>query len=201
MGTEAVEIRAVVLAAGESSRLGRPKQLLRQQGELLVDRALRLARAATEATPLLVLGAHHTAIAAAVSQPAHILLHPGWAAGLGTTIAHSAQWLAAQPQPPRAILFLLTDQVCLEEATLQQLIQAWCQSHPPIAACRYHNGRTGVPAIFSASTYPQLMALQGGSGARSLFQHYASQLLLVPFPEGDTDVDTEADVERLQLEG
>lgn len=186
MGT----VTAVVLAAGASVRLGRPKQLVEWRGETLVHRAARLAYEAGLGPVRVVTGAHGDAVAQAVADlPVSRVHNPEAGEGIASSIRKGLEGLDT------AVVVLTCDQPLLTVEHLRALAEMWRGTGAPIVASSY-DGTAGVPALFSASLLPELRALRGDQGARALFRKHTVET--VPLAGGGLDVDTEADVERLR---
>ena len=188
---------SILLAAGSSSRLGRPKQLLKVGGETLLHRTARLAAESGCAPNLVVLGAF-----ADQFQPelkalnSEIIIHPDWQQGMGTSIAAATNMLLRMKPVPQSVLILVCDQPALEAEILLALMAEAAGSGKGIVAARYA-GVAGVPVVLSAKYFAELAALSGEQGARRILSHYPEDIAYVDFPEGSFDIDTEADVARL----
>ena len=196
-------IACVLLAAGGSSRLGRPKQLVRRRGRPLLLRALEAACAALHPGDriVVVLGANALRLrrvlrrAAPVRQgelTVSVAYNARWAAGLAGSLRAG---LDALPRAPRAALVLLVDQPDVDAAALRRLLAAW-RRRPTVPAAARYAGRAGVPAILPRSLWRALRALDGDAGARALLRG-ARELTLVDMPEAELDVDTPGDLARL----
>jgi CTP:molybdopterin cytidylyltransferase MocA len=177
---------AVVLAAGGSSRLGRPKQLLRHDGATLLERTVATALAAHLRRIVVVLGAHADAVRASVRMPAECVENVNWQAGVASSIRVG---LAALDSPD-AVLLLVCDQPRVSSAHLQALVRA--AEAGKIAASSYA-GVIGVPAVFPKRWFGDLESLTGDRGARMLIREHADDTIVLPCPEAAFDIDTEAD--------
>ena len=187
------QVGLLLLAAGSSSRLARPKQLLPYQGQTLLRRAAEVAVASPCRPLVLVTGALHDELLPEIEGlPFHVVRNDAWADGMGGSIAAGLAELetAAEAAPVDAVIVMLCDQPLLTEDVLGRLIVQFQATGQPVVASAYA-GTQGVPALFGRDVFPQLLALRGASGARELLQQYA-HLPTVDFPGGATDVDTEA---------
>jgi molybdenum cofactor cytidylyltransferase len=188
------DIGAVILAAGGSSRLRRPKQLLRFRGETLIARAVR---AATEArcTPIVVVtGDASDAIRNEIrATPAVVIENVDWRRGLGTSIAAGMRSLIDSTD---AVVLLTCDQPLVEAALIAELIEVRKQTAKPIVASSYMS-TLGVPALFDRSCFPALLSLPDDSGAKSLIVGRPGDVASVPFEDGAIDIDTPEDFQRL----
>jgi molybdenum cofactor cytidylyltransferase len=183
----------VVLAAGASVRLGRPKQLLEWRGETLVHRAARLAWETGLGPVRVVTGAHADAVARAVADlPVSPVHNPEAAEGLASSIRAGLEGLDTD------VLLLTCDQPLLTVEHLRALAETQRVTGAPVVASGY-DGIVGVPALFHATLLPELRALRGDQGARAVLRKHPVQT--VPLAEGGLDVDTEADVLELWARG
>ena len=186
---------AAVLAAGGSSRLGRPKQLLVLEGEPLVRRAARAALEAGFAPVVVVVGARAGEVRAALAGlSVEVVENAAWAEGLAGAVRLGIGSLARAGA--RAAALLGCDQPHLSAAHLVRLEEARLASGALVAASEY-GGARGTPAIFDAALFQELLALEGDRGARAVIARDPSRAVGVPFPGGEVDVDHPADWERL----
>jgi molybdenum cofactor cytidylyltransferase len=189
---------SIVLAAGESIRLGQPKQLLKIDGESLVRRTVRLALEAGCEPVLVVTGAYspdvHTDL---VGMPVETIFNANWRQGMGTSLRCAAESLAARKPWPAIILALVCDQLMLTAEHLKLLIEAQHQ-HKVAVAASYYGGRFGVPAVFASSLLPMLMECSGDAGARDILRAHRDSVFAVDFPGGLVDIDTPEDLRLVQ---
>ena len=184
---------ALVLAAGASTRLGQPKQLVCYQGEPLLRRAVQLALAAGARPVLAVVGAEALACRAALSGLAvTVVENRGYASGMGSSLRAGLAGISELRPAPERLLLLVCDQPLLQPEHLRQLLAA--QPAGGIAAAQY-KGRVGVPAVFAQAHFAALAAVQGDQGARSLLRSLA--VTPVPMPEAAIDIDTPGDLAAL----
>jgi molybdenum cofactor cytidylyltransferase len=190
------EIACLLLAAGGSRRLGRPKQLLRYRALPLLVHAVTAARGALPRAPLIVVvgaeGLRMRLVLQRAQCGAHIVANPRWQEGMARSLRCG---LAAAPRKTRAVLLLLVDQPLVTALQIQRLVAAWRRRPNTLAAARYE-GRAGVPAIVPRRHWGTMKTLRGDQGARALLRRSAG-LTLVDMPEAGLDVDTPADAERL----
>ncbi len=178
---------AIVLAAGASTRLGRPKQLESFYGEPLLERAVRLACEAGCA-PVVVLGSSAERILAECSMPgAQIVLNPEWAGGMASSLRAGLQALASGAA---GTLVLTCDQPAVSVGHLRTLAVQGLEAGRIVASA--YAGRRGVPAYFPAGDFPELLQLEGDTGARELL--YSA--VFVELLGGELDVDTEGALEQ-----
>lgn len=189
---------ALLLAAGGSARLGRPKQLLSRESEPLVHRAARLALATAPSRLLVVLGAQREAVAQALADlSCECIAHAGWRAGLGSSLAAAAPQL----QGADAVLVLACDQPALELRHLQALLEGARAAASGCAATR-HGAALGVPAVVPGAWFADASTLAGdrGFGARLRTQPPGAVFALQA-PELAFDLDTPNDLARARMSG
>ena len=191
-------IPAIILAAGASSRLGQPKQLVRYNGETLIERAIRIARDSGAAPVIVVLGAHHAQISAVIRLDHETaIFNPFWAAGIASSIHAGLDAIDQHAPASRGALILPCDQLRLSADHLRALLSAFAaQTEPSIAASTYA-GALGIPAVFPRAVFPELLALQGDKGARELLLNPLCSVIEVPFAGGEIDLDRPADLDLL----
>jgi molybdenum cofactor cytidylyltransferase len=186
-----MKFAAAVLAAGGSSRMGTPKQLLVIDGESLVQRAARLALQSGADPVLVIVGAASGAVTDAVrALPVRIVVNERWESGIASSI-HSAVGHCGKAE---ALLILLCDQPDVTAAHLRQLAAA-AEGGAEIAAASYE-GTLGVPALFRANVYPELLRLKGDSGAKRVILAQPERVIAVPMEVASRDLDTREDAIR-----
>jgi molybdenum cofactor cytidylyltransferase len=185
----------VLLAAGSSSRFGSPKQLAEVEGRPMLLRALEILLELDEPAPLtVVLGANADQLLPLLDHPAvSVVVNTGFEQGMAGSIRTG---VLAAPSNARGVLIALVDQVAVTSDDLRRLVECWQQQPERIVAARY-SGVSGSPAIFPREFFPQLAALQGDRGARSLLSLHAARVVAVPMPSAALDVDTPADLARI----
>ncbi len=182
-------IAAVLLAAGQSSRMGQHKLLLPLLGKPLVLHAVQSALASEADETLVVVGYRTEAVREALAdQPVRIIENPDYAQGQSTSLRAGVAALAAKTE---AALILLGDQPLLTADMLNMLIAAWKRAASPIVAPVY-GGQRGNPVLFSRALFPELLAVSGDQGGRAVLQRHAGETLLVQMedPAAALDVDT-----------
>lgn len=198
--TDPISVAAIVLAAGASTRLGRPKQLLRLDalsGETLVDHAIAAARAGGARPIFVVLGAAAEEIQRdAWLRDCTVVRNEGWAEGMASSVRAGVTAVLEQVVDASGVLLLVCDQPGLTAEHVRALLAAHGEKPAGIVASRYA-GRLGVPAVLPRALFPALLKLQGDRGARSLFESSGAVVWEVEFPEGAWDIDSAEDLQRL----
>ncbi len=187
---------AVILAAGASVRLGRPKQLLEIDGQPLVARAAGAALTAGASPVVVVLGANAEQIRPVLNGlKVVVALNPAWSEGMASSMRTGLQALGAVDPSIDAVLLTVCDQPAFSADVIQRLLGALQTSGRGIAAARYA-GRNGVPALFRREHFFALVTLKGDQGARALLNGHPAGVAPVDLPELALDLDTPDDVAR-----
>jgi len=183
---------AVVLAAGGSSRMGSPKQLLEVGGRALIVRSVEAVLDSTARPVVVVVGAQAESVRAPLAgHPVLIVPNPAWPSGLASSLRVGvAALLAAEPDLD-AVLFALCDQPALSAGVIGRLA-ALHRATGRIACARY-GGRNGAPAIFGREHFGALSALEGDAGARRLLALGPDCVAAADLPEMGVDLDTPED--------
>lgn len=184
----------VVLAAGGSSRLGRPKQLVRRRMRTLLLDTCSIAHSIAPRRTVVVLGAQ----ALRLRRMLHARL-PGlsfvnnsaWQHGMGSSLLAG---LAHLPRGCGAALVLLCDQPAVRTRQLEKMMAAW-QRRPRLAAASRYGDGVGVPAVLPRKLWSQLSA--GDRGARDVLRRQ-NEITIVALPEAEVDLDTPTDLENLE---
>jgi molybdenum cofactor cytidylyltransferase len=188
---------AIILAAGESSRLGSPKQLLIYRGETLLQRTINAAKQAGMKCIILVLGASKALVLSQTDiAGVNVTENENWQAGMSSSVATGIKAIKEMHPPPDAAILMVCDQPYISSSVLTELLAVQKTTGKPIIACEYEN-ITGVPAVFHQSFFEQLANLDGDAGARKIIKEYPEKVAVVPFPLGIVDIDTPDVYKRL----
>ena len=187
-------LSAVILAAGDSTRMGSPKAILRDvAGVPFVNRIVASFYAAALADVLIVTGRHHDDVAAAVAEftgPARprLVRNPDPSRG-----QLSSLWVALEACDPRteALAVTLVDVPLLAVGTITAVVRAWEQTRAPIVRPET-NGRRGHPVIFDRAVFDELRRAPLDVGARAVVSAHYPEIVNVPVddPGCILDIDT-----------
>ncbi len=189
-------IGLVILAAGESKRMGTPKQLLTFEGKTLIRNSALVALASLASVSVAILGANQDKI---LPEIAHltandrflkVVPNPQWEEGMASSVRLGIETLAKEKSRLEAVIFMLCDQPFVKTELINALITTFRQTKSQVVACTYQSGITGVPALFSKEVFPALLALKGDTGARKVINQFTDKMTTIPFPKGDIDLDT-----------
>lgn len=191
------KVAAVIIAAGSSSRLGRPKQLILFAGETLLARAIRVARESGVEPLFVVLGANREEIEAGVDlSRAQIVLNRNWKEGMASSIRAGIDAVEKDTAEVDGVLLMVCDQPLVTEEHLRRMLAAFRQSGTSSIASLY-SGKRGIPAIFPRQSFAELAALKGDQGARSLLSEAQREVIEAALEGGEVDVDRAEDVLKL----
>jgi molybdenum cofactor cytidylyltransferase len=187
-----MKIGIIILAAGSSSRLGQSKQLLEIGGMPLLTRAATVALESTIGPVVVVLGANEMAHReAAAHLPVEIISNPRWETGMGSSLKAGLIQVLKQSPDTVAVIVMVCDQPLLTSGHLKALSETH-QRTGKLAVSGY-SGSIGVPALFSRGLFPEILAMPDGQGAKKILQQHPDEIVIVNFPEGAVDIDTQED--------
>lgn len=181
----------LLLAAGESRRMGRPKQLLPYRGKALIEVvAGRLLELEAEEV-LVVLGAYSERIRPLLADlPLRTVNNPSWQEGMGSSLRMGVAALRGMDR----VLVCLADQPRVPAAQYAALL-ALAEAHPEKVVAAAYAGRAGAPVVFPKAHFPRLEAAQGDAGARKWLSTLTeAELLTMPLPEAEWDWDVPEDM-------
>jgi len=186
----------IILAAGESRRLGFPKQTLLFKGKTLIEIAMEAGLKSKADAVMVILGANADKIGPYISNnTVQVIDNPDWEEGIASSIRLAIQSVN-DDKNITDVIFMLSDQPFANRAVIDSLIHKRQETGSKIVACAY-NDAVGVPALFNRSLFPQLLSLNGQEGAKKIIGNYTSDIATVPFEKGSIDIDTIADYEQL----
>lgn len=187
----------IVLAAGGSTRLGRPKQLLSYNGTSLLQHTIDAARQSTILSIIVVLGSDHESINKNIDVTGlHVVRNDNWQTGMASSIICGIKSLERIAPGVDGAILMACDQPFINAALLDDLLLVQKASNKPIVASRYKD-TIGIPALFHKEFFGQLLDLEGDKGAKKLMNQSADCCATVPFPLGSIDIDTLDDYEAL----
>lgn len=189
-----MKIAAAILAAGESARLGRPKQLVQYRGRSLLRHTIACAVEGGCRPVIVVLGAREQEMRREIEgTPVVPVVNPKWGEGLHSSIRVAVETLPRLEPGARALMLLACDQPRLTPQVVESLCERFDGGARRIVACEYGN-TIGVPALFGPSHFAELARLAGPGGAKSVLQAQADEVVRFPWPDGAVDIDREEDI-------
>lgn len=188
-------IAGIILAAGASSRIGKPKPLLPWKGEPFIRHVVRTAIGAGLSPIVLVTGADGDLVRETVKDfPLTVVDNLEWVSGQASSVKLGVNSL---PGEVGGAVFLLVDQPQIPITLVRALIQRHAENLSPIVAPLIDKQR-GNPVLFDRITFPDLLKLEGDIGGRGLFSGYSIDWVEWHGTEALLDVDTDEDFRRLQ---
>src|ERR1700754_68094 len=166
-------ISLIILAAGESSRMGQPKQNLVFNGKTLLQRAVETGQESKWENIIVVLGANSseiTPIAGTIT-----LYNQDWAEGMASSIRRAIVEVNNDLSVDKVII-MLCDQPFVSATLLNAMIDKQSETGKPIVACTY-NHTIGVPVLFKRDFFSELLLLQGDEGAKKILKNHADDMV------------------------
>lgn len=192
------KVGVVILAAGSSSRLGQPKQLIKYKNKPLLQNIIDHSQVLSFKSKVLILGAHAEEIQKNINTGEFkVFINEEWKEGIASSIRKGVRCSLEITPDLEHILFELSDQPFVTNELILELMDTHIQQGKTITGCRYNN-TIGVPAIFSKHLFQELCLLEGDSGAKVLIKKYADQVADISFDLGSVDVDHPEDYTKLQ---
>jgi len=192
-------IAILLLAAGESKRMGATKQLLPWGNSNVLTHAINNIKGFKKNNVFVVLGANATGISNEINfsnLKVRLIKNKNWKEGLGTSIAYGIKDILAKCSKIEAVLICLADQPLVTAENYFKLIENFNKRRSIIVASSY-NSRAGVPAIFDKSVMLELCDLESDFGAKVILEKYAAKTILMNFEGVEYDIDTPAEYEKL----
>jgi len=190
----------IILAAGESSRLGQPKQQLMFNGANLLQRAIEAGLDSDCDTITVVVGAYHERLTPYIDPTSvELCLNQEWKKGMASSIKQGMNTVLRNTVPNQVII-MLCDQPFVDKDIINQLIHFQRESNKSIVACTYQ-GTVGAPVLFDQKFFPHLLKLKGKEGAKKIFIDFPDQVGAISFPLGHIDIDTKDDYQALLRDG
>ena len=187
-------VAGVVLAAGDSKRLGQPKQLVLWRGKTLVNHAVEAGLGAKLSPFVVVIGAEGEAVRKALeNEPVVIVENQEWSTGLSTSVRAGLDSVEGNSE---AVVMLLSDMPFVRAELLEALVQEHRRTLSPLVVPRAGDRRTN-PVLFDRSTFSDLRAVHGDQGGRTLLEQFSK--IWVECEEAILfDLDTPEDLQRLK---
>src|SRR5579859_1190160 len=184
-----MKVAGIILAAGRSTRLGRPKQLLPLGGKPLLQHVIDAANASTLDEVVVVLGEHATEIGKAISPGrATVVVNERYAEGQSTSLHRG---LEALDDGMDGALFILGDQPGITASLIDAIVDCFRATGALIVAPRFTDG-TGNPVMFARALWSELLAVTGDVGARDVLRAHRADVVEVPIATTRLpDVDTQ----------
>ncbi|MEO5889427.1 MAG: nucleotidyltransferase family protein [Ferruginibacter sp.] len=187
----------ILLAAGSSSRMGKPKQLLLHNDNTLLAHAAQVAIDTGIKPVIAVLGANAGVLEKEIAdKDVAVVINDAWSEGMASSIRCGLEKLLEILPEVAVAIILVCDQPFITGKLLKALAAKYQKTGKPIIASNY-DGVMGTPALFDKTIFPALLSLTGDTGARKIMKENPGQLEIINFPLGNIDIDTDADYDNL----
>ena len=186
-------IVAIVLAAGASTRLGRPKQLIEIQGKTMLTHLIEKINQAGFSNIMVVLGSNHQKIFDTVSNlPAHFIVNEQWEKGMGNSFSFGLRKSMIKWPDMSQVLVSVCDQPFVPVSHFEAIKNKISRDTSLIVASGY-GGTFGPPLACGKKYFDEIIQLEGEKGAKSIFRKYQEQIEIIPCAECARDIDTPED--------
>ena len=188
----------VILAAGASTRLGKPKQLLQYHGKTLLNHAVNEAINAKADAVVVILGKNADLFKDEINnEKIRVVINKDWEEGMASSVRLGLDTLLKIRPYMDAVIFMVCDQPHVSSSILNELITTQQKTTRQIVTCNYGES-IGPPALFHKKYFRELATLNGDVGAKNIIQQNMHDVATIQFPEGKIDIDTEEDYEALK---
>lgn len=189
-----MSVAAIIVAAGASSRLGQPKQLVLVDGEPLLQRAIRCALGAGAEPVFVVLGAHRQIILNAIDfVSATVLVNGEWQEGLASSIRVGVKAVETETHSA-GVLLMTCDQPRVTVEHLRKMMEQFEARAGTVLIASIYAGIRGIPAVFPRVAFADLLDLRGDKGARGLLAKASRPVVEIPLEGGEVDIDRPEDI-------
>ena len=187
----------ILLAAGSSTRMSKPKQLLEYNGSNFLSHMVTVTSSCKAGIIIVVLGANAEILENEIhDKKVFKVKNNKWKEGIGSSIRCGLSTLLAIQPTCEAVLLVTCDQPYVSASLLNNLINTHIETDQPIVASSYAD-TFGIPALFHKSLFPQLKILKGDTGAKKIILEHKNMVAEVPFALGSIDIDTVDDYKAL----
>lgn len=188
-----MKVGIIILAAGESKRMGVPKQLLDLNGQSMLKKIVHAALD-TDCYPItVVVGAHKKHVVPELQDmPVNITDNPHWKSGMAGSIKMGLVGTYIISKEVEAVIITTSDMPHISKDTFNELINAGKEEKSSIVISDYGKGK-GVPALIKRELFEEILNLEGDQGARQIFNKHKDKLTTISFSGGLVDLDTKED--------
>ncbi len=192
------KIPILILAAGGSSRMGSPKQLLKWKNSNLLNHTISKAIELNLKEIIVVLGANADMIIPEIdNKEVKILINQDWENGLGSSISAGVNHILQSNSSIDGLLIMLSDQPLIEHNHYLKLIKNISSGNKAIVATKYSDSKLGVPALFDKFYFKDLIDLNSDFGAKQLISRYSENVISIENEKSRFDIDTPEQYQNL----
>lgn len=191
-----METGILILAAGNSSRLGEPKQLLNFKGKSLLLHVTQQALEVTKSVVVVTGSNHHQIKKEIENLKAVIIENTNWNEGMASSINVGLNQILTLFPNIESCIISVCDQPFIEASVFTELISKQKESQNGIVASQYSE-ILGTPVLFTKKYFEDLLSLSGQEGAKKLLQKFKNDIAEINFEKGAIDIDTEDDYQQL----
>ncbi len=184
------EIPILLLAAGSSSRMGQPKQLLPWGKQTLIEHQISILQ--KTANPVnVVLGSNSDLIIPAIEKyPVNIFIHTNWESGMGSSISYGIRQITQKFPAADGVLITLPDQPLITTSYIEKILGTYQPGAQQIIVSKSASGWMGVPVLFDKCFFKELLELRNEEGAKKIIKRHEENVLVLEGGEIMEDMDT-----------
>ncbi|MDV7186835.1 nucleotidyltransferase family protein [Lutibacter sp. TH_r2] len=191
-------IAILILAAGSSSRMGKPKQLLKWRNTTLLGNIIEQSLQVNSANVCVVLGANSEEIKSKLNfKNTTIIQNCKWKLGMGTSISCGIEFIQKKFPNCNSVLITLSDQPYINSCYFKTLINEFNATSKKIVATKTEN-RISVPAIFDACYFEELKKLKENKGAKDILKKHVGNVKKITSKINFIDIDTAQDYQLIK---
>lgn len=191
------EIPVLLLAAGSSSRMGKPKQLLPWGSKTLIEHQITTLLK-TGCPVNVILGSSSELIIPLIKNyPVNIFINDNWSRGMGSSVSAGMHHIMQKYHDAKGVLICLVDQPLLTQEYFEKMFNKWKADSQQILASYSASGWTGVPVIIDRCYFEELLKLNDDEGAKKVIKQHENKIILINAGESVEDFDTPHSYEEL----
>lgn len=191
------EIQHLLLAAGNSSRMGRPKQMLPWGNQTLIGHQIQTLLQTGNPVNV-VLGSHSDMVIPLIEKyTVNVFINTGWENGMGSSVAFGVNKLLKKNRAMEGVLISLLDQPLVTATHLKKMLNAFRPGNRQIIVSQSSSGWEGAPVLFDKTYFNELKKLKGKEGAKTIIQQYKNDAISINCGEILEDMDTPESYQRM----
>lgn len=192
------KIPILLLAAGSSSRMGEPKQLLPWGNQSLIEHQIQMLHQTGNPVHV-VLGANSNLVIPVIEKyPVSIFINPDWESGIGSSNSYGISQIIKKFPEANGVLITLLDQPLITTFYIEKMLNAYQPGSQQIVVSHSPSGWMGVPVLFDECYFKDLSELKNDEGAKKVIKRYEENVILLEGGEILEDMDTPESYQQLQ---